>query len=79
MSELNVSSTNLAIRVKTRVNDTVHIQVQVIELNSVGIGFRSVDRGRNAVVFDYVGDREWVTIGEPAVKSWDPHSVGDAY
>lgn len=62
-------------------NDAVHVQVQVVELHSVGIWRGRVNRQRNAVVgdgwflFDYIGDREWVTVGEPPVKSWDSHNL----
>ena len=72
--------TNLAVRVKTRVNDAVHVQVQVVELHAVGIRFRRVDWKRNAVVadggvfLDDIGDGERVPVGEPPVKRWHSHS-----
>ena len=41
----------------TRVNDSIHVQIQVIEFNAVWVGGRSVDRNFNAI--DVFG--LWVT------------------
>lgn len=35
-------------RMKTRMDDSIHVQVQVIEFHTVRIGFRCIDRNRNA-------------------------------
>jgi hypothetical protein len=71
---------------KARVDDAVHVQVQVVKLDAVGVGLRRVDRGdqRSAragvgaseharSILDAVDDDFWVALAEPAVEGWDSH------
>ena len=44
-----VLGSRLVLRMCARMNDSVHVQVQIVELHLVGIGFRTVHRGTNTV------------------------------
>lgn len=41
----------LVFRMCTWVNDAVHVQVQVVELDLVGVRFGSVDRNTDSITF----------------------------
>lgn len=78
----SVEVTYLALRVKTGVNDAVHVQVQIVELHAIWIRFRRINGQRNAIIADggkflhYIGDRERVAVSEPPVKRWHSHGLG---
>ena len=78
-------STYLAIGVKTRVDDAVHVEVHVVELHAVGIRFRDIDmkrwrcaavEGGGGLFLDDIGDGEGIAVREPPIKRWDSHSSG---
>lgn len=80
--ELKTEEQNLAIGVKTRVNNAVHVEVEVVELHAVGVRFRNVDGRRNAIgvlvglFLDDFGDRKRVPIGQPTVERRHAHGFG---
>lgn len=68
----------LSFRMSTWVNDTVHIQVQIVHLISIGVGTRGVHGNLFAVDFlrkllDNGGDDLRILVGEPSEKRWDTH------
>lgn len=71
--------TYLAFGVKTRVNYTIHIQVQVIKLNAIRVWLRYVDGpGRTPFILSgfflhHIYDTQRVPIRQPPVKSGNPH------
>ena len=68
----------LAVRMKTGMNDAVHVQVQVVELHAIRIRFRNINSAVAAggVLLHNVDDRERVPIREPPVKRWHSHISG---
>ena len=68
----------LAVGMETRMDDTVHVQVQVIELHAIGIRFRDIDAGvaGGGFIFHHIGNRERISVGEPPVEGWHSHGYG---
>ncbi|GMN61991.1 hypothetical protein TIFTF001_031088 [Ficus carica] len=77
-----VEEQNLAIGVKTRVNNIVHVEVEVVKLHAVGVRFRNVNGRRNAIgvlvgfFLDDFKDQEWVPIGQLTVEHRHTHGFG---
>lgn len=79
------ATTHPVLRVEARVDDPVHVEVEVVELDAVGVRARRVDgrdprRARARVgpeharrVLDAVDDDLGVALAEPAVEGGDPH------
>lgn len=70
-----IATTYLVFRVTTGVNDTIHIQVQIVKLFTVGIGLGGVHRNHLAVdifgfFFDYSRDHSWEFIGQPSDRGF---------
>lgn len=60
-------------------NDTVHVQVQVVELHAIWIRFGDIDGFAGGGFFlHHIGNGEWIAVGEPTVKGWDSHVFGPA-
>lgn len=64
-------------------DDGVHVEVEVVELEAVGVGAGEVEGERGAVGADDglllhdVGDGEWVSVGEPPVERGNTHRRRD--
>ena len=72
--------THPVLGVEARVNDTIHIQVQVVELDAVRVRRAGVHGTRRAVglpglILDDVLDDEGVFLRQPAVEGGDSHRV----
>ena len=66
------------LRVETRMDDPVHVQVEVVEFLAVRVGRARVHGARRAVrleglIFDHVLDDERVLLREPPVERGDTH------
>ena len=65
-----------ALGMDARVDDAVHIEVEVVELHPVWVGSREVERG--GVAFGGVDDNLWVLLRAPAEEGGDAHCGGGA-
>ena len=70
----------LVLRMKARMNNPVHIQVQVVKLDPVRIGLRGVDRHLDATdtvghVLDAVHDGLRVAVGQPLEERRNSHGM----
>ena len=65
-------------RVHARVDDAVHIEVQVVKLDAVGVGLRQVHRHRDAshgrgLLLEHVSQDARVLLDEPSEECWHAH------
>lgn len=66
---------------RTGMNDTVHVQVQIVELLAVGVGLSGVNGDNSAIVhghgsvLDDWGDDLRVLVGKPSEGRGDTHLV----
>lgn len=66
---------------RTGVDDTVHVQVQIVELFAIGVGTSAVHGNNGAIfksdrlVFDHRGDDLRVLVGQPPEGRGDTHLV----
>lgn len=64
---------------KTGVDYSVHIQVQVVELHAIRVRFRNVNGNKHPIrvllglFLHHVRNREWVPIGQPTVERGYAH------
>ena len=61
-------------------DDTIHVQVQVVRLLAIGVGFGRIDGNHFAIDFIWLllDDRRddfWVFVGEPTEQSRNTHDV----
>lgn len=64
---------------ETRVNYSIHVEVQIVELHPVWVGPRWINREKDAArslpcfLLDDVGDGERVTVDEPPEEGGNAH------
>ena len=71
----NSDQNYLAVGMKTRVNDPIHVQVKIIKLHAVRVrsGDINLSPTLRRLFFDHVHNGQMVPICEPPVKRWNPH------
>lgn len=69
---------NLVFGVEARVDDPIHVEIEVVELYAVRVRARGVGGDSDAIddlgsFLDHLHDGEGVAVDEPTVECGDPH------
>jgi hypothetical protein len=66
---------------RTRMNDAIHVEIEVIELLAVRVGSRGVNRNRRTIfhnkrlILDYRRYNLGISGRQPSKSRWDTHLV----
>lgn len=63
---------------KTGMDDSVHVEIKIVEFEVVRVRLAGVDGDRDAVdhdrfFFDHVHNNHRILLREPPVERWNPH------
>ncbi|KAJ8627279.1 hypothetical protein MRB53_020586 [Persea americana] len=59
-------------------NDSIHVEIEIVEFHVVRVRLAGIDRDRDALdhdrfFFDHVNNNQRILLCEPPIERWNPH------